>query len=397
MRSLKEEHMEFNWPLMEDNITKEDLDTLIAFLKKMPRLTQSSNVLTFEKEWSDWLGVRFSVFVNSGASANLISMAALRHLYGPGEIIVPPLTWVSDIASVIQNGFEPVFVDINPKNLCMDDAQVISKLNQKTRAVFLTHVQGFNGLTDRLIQVLKERNIPLIEDVCESHGATFKGKKLGAYGLISNFSFYFAHHMSTVEGGMVCTDDEMIYETIRMLRSHGMVRESTHVGIKQKYAQEHSDLSPDFIFAYPAYNVRNTEIGAVLGRSQLKRLDQNNIKRQKNFELFIKNLDPEKYRTDFDLEGSCNYAFNLVLKKADIEFRDVVETALQNAGVEFRRGSSGGGNQLRQPYLKGFMPEKEFEKYPEVEHIHFFGYYIGNYPTLENKMILDLCNLLNSL
>lgn len=397
MRSLKEEHMEFNWPLMEDNITKEDLDTLIAFLKKMPRLTQSSNVLTFEKEWSDWLGVRFSVFVNSGASANLISMAALRHLYGPGEIIVPPLTWVSDIASVIQNGFEPVFVDINPKNLCMDDAQVISKLNQKTRAVFLTHVQGFNGLTDRLIQVLKERNIPLIEDVCESHGATFKGKKLGAYGLISNFSFYFAHHMSTVEGGMVCTDDEMIYETIRMLRSHGMVRESTHVGIKQKYAQEHSDLSPDFIFAYPAYNVRNTEIGAVLGRSQLKRLDQNNIKRQKNFELFIKNLDPEKYRTDFDLEGSCNYAFNLVLKKADIEFRDVVETALQNAGVEFRRGSSGGGNQLRQPYLKGFMPEKEFEKYPEVEHIHFFGYYIGNYPTLENKKILDLCNLLNSL
>lgn len=397
MRSLKEEHMEFNWPLMEDNITKEDLDTLIAFLKKMPRLTQSSNVLTFEKEWSDWLGVRFSVFVNSGASANLISMAALRHLYGPGEIIVPPLTWVSDIASVIQNGFEPVFVDINPKNLCMDDAQVISKLNQKTRAVFLTHVQGFNGLTDRLIQVLKERNIPLIEDVCESHGATFKGKKLGAYGLISNFSFYFAHHMSTVEGGMVCTDDEMIYETIRMLRSHGMVRESTHVGIKQKYAQEHSDLSPDFIFAYPAYNVRNTEIGAVLGRSQLKRLDQNNIKRQKNFELFIKNLDPEKYRTDFDLEGSCNYAFNLVLKKADIEFRDVVETALQNAGVEFRRGSSGGGNQLRQPYLKGFIPEKEFEKYPEVEHIHFFGYYIGNYPTLENKKILELCNLLNSL
>lgn len=382
---------------MEDNITKEDLDTLITFLKKMPRLTQSTNVLAFEKEWSDWLGVRFSVFVNSGASANLISMAALRHLYGPGEIIVPPLTWVSDIASVIQNGFEPVFVDINPKNLCMDDAQVISKLNEKTRAVFLTHVQGFNGLTENLLQRLKERDIPLIEDVCESHGATFKDKKLGAYGLISNFSFYFAHHMSTVEGGMVSTDDKVIYETIRMFRSHGMVRESTNVEIKQKYAHEHPDLSPDFIFAYPAYNVRNTEIGAVLGRSQLKRLDENNIKRRKNFELFIKNLDPQKYRTDFDLEGSCNYAFNLVLKKADLEFRDVVETALQKSGVEFRRGSSGGGNQLRQPYLKSNMPEKEFEKYPEVEHIHFFGYYIGNYPTLEKQKILDLCNLLNSL
>jgi len=389
--------MEFNWPLMEDNITKEDLDILIAFLKKMPRLTQATNVLAFEKEWSKWLGVRFSVFVNSGASANLISMAALKHLYGPGEIIVPPLTWVSDIASVIQNGFEPVFVDINPKNLCMDDAQVISKLNNKTRAVFLTHVQGFNGLTDRLLQNLKKRGIPLIEDVCESHGATFKGKKLGAFGLISNFSFYFAHHMSTIEGGMVCTDDEMIYENMRMLRSHGMVREAIDVDIKEKYAHENPDLSPDFIFAYPAYNVRNTEIGAVLGRSQLKRLDQNNIKRQKNFELFIKNLDPQKYRTDFDLEGSCNYAFNLVLKEADPEFREIVETALKEAGVEFRRGSSGGGNQLRQPYLKGFLPKKEFEKYPEVEHIHFFGYYIGNYPTLEKQKIIDLCNLLNSL
>jgi len=389
--------MQFNWPLMEDNIIKEDLDILIAFLKKMPRLTQSTNVLAFEKEWSDWLGVRFSVYVNSGASANLISMAALKHLYGPGEIVVPPLTWVSDIASVIQNGFEPIFVDINPKNLCMDDAQVISKLNDRTRAVFLTHVQGFNGLTERLLRSLKEKNIPLIEDVCESHGATFMGKKLGSFGLISNFSFYFAHHMSTIEGGMVCTDDEMIYETIRMFRSHGMVREASNVEVKQKYAHEHPDLSPDFIFAYPAYNVRNTEIGAVLGRSQVKRLDQNNVKRRKNFEQFIKNLDPQKYRTDFDLQGSCNYAFNLVLKKADPKFRDLVETALKNAGVEFRRGSSGGGNQLRQPYLKGFMPEKEFEKYPEVEHIHFYGYYIGNYPSLGKQKILDLCNLLNAL
>ena len=389
--------MKLNWPLMQDNITKEDLDTLIAFLKKSPRLTQSSNVLSFEKEWSDWLGVRYSVFVNSGASANLITMAALKHLYGSGEIVVPTLTWVSDIASVIQNGFEPVFVDINPKNLCMDDTQVISKLNDRTRAVFLTHVQGFNGLTERLLRSLKERNIPLIEDVCESHGATFMGRKLGSFGLVSNFSFYFAHHMSTIEGGIVCTSDEVVYETIRMLRSHGMVREASSNDIKQKYIHEHPDLSPDFIFAYPAYNVRNTEIGAVLGRSQLSRLDKNNEKRRENFKQFITNLDSKKYRTDFDLEGSCNYAFNLVLKRPDPDFRNIVETAMRDAGVEFRRGSSGGGNQLRQPYLKGIIPEKEFEKYPEIEHIHFYGYYIGNYPTLKKQKILDLCKLLNTL
>ena len=389
--------MDLNWPLMENNITNEDLDVLIDFLKDSPRLTQSSNVEAFEKEWSDWLGVRYSVYVNSGASANLITMAALKHLYGGGEIVVPTLTWVSDIASVLHNGFTPVFVDIKSSNLCMDDEQVIAKLSSKTRSVFITHVQGFNGLTDRLLNALEERGIFLIEDVCESHGATFKGKKLGSFGLISNFSFYFAHHMSTIEGGMVCTSNKTIYEMVRMLRSHGMVREASNDEIKQEYILEYPDLSPDFIFAYPAYNVRNTEIGAVLGRSQLKRLDENNAKRRKNFELFLKNLDTNKYRTDFNLEGSCNYAFNLVLKEPDPEFRDTVEKAMRKAGVEFRRGSSGGGNQLRQPYLRGIIPDKEYEKYPEVEHIHFFGYYIGNYPELKDRRILELCSLLNAL
>lgn len=388
--------MKLNWPLMENNITREDIGILIEFLKGLPRLTQSSNVQAFEEEWSRWLGVRYSIYVNSGASANLVTMAALKHLYGVGEIIVPPLTWVSDVASVIQNGFAPVFVDINPRNLCMDDGQVISKLTHKTRAVFITHVQGFNGLTGRLLRVLEDRNIPLIEDVCESHGAMFKGQKLGSFGLISNFSFYFAHHMSTVEGGMVCTSNETIYETVRMLRSHGMVRESSKGEVKKEYIRAYPDLSPDFIFAYPAYNVRNTEIGAVLGRSQLKRLDENNAKRKRNFEMFLKNLDSNKYRTDFDLEGSCNYAFDLVIKEPDPEFRDAVEKAMRKAGVEFRRGSSGGGNQLRQPYLKGIVPEREYEKYPEMEHVHFYAYYIGNYPDLAEQRIRDLCNLLNA-
>jgi len=203
--------------------------------------------------------------------------------------------------------------------------------------------------------------------------------------------------MSTVEGGMVCTDDDEIYETVRMLRSHGMVREAESNAVKERYLSAHTDLSPDFIFAFPAYNVRNTEIGAVLGRNQLKRIDENNVKRRNNFDLFLKNLDPEKYRTDFDVKGSCNYALTLVIRKPDPVFRDVVEDALRRAKVEFRRGSSGGGNQLRQPYLKDFVCNKEYENYPEIEHIHFFGYYIGNYPVLEKEKILLLCRILNSL
>ena len=389
--------MKLNWPLMENNIPREDLDRVIEFLKTDPILTQSKNVKEFEKEWSEWLGVKYSVFLNSGSSANILTMSAMKYLYGIGEIILPPLTWVSDISSVIFAGFRPVFVDINPRTLCMNDDQVIAKLNENTKAVFLTHAQGFNGLSEKLLRVLEEKKIPLLEDVCESHGAEFKGKKLGSFGLVSNFSFYFAHHMSTIEGGMVCTNDEKIYQVCRMLRSHGLVRETTNEELSQSYIHDYPELNPEFIFAYPAYNMRNTEIGAVLGRNQLKRLDENNINRRKNFKYFLDNLDPEKYQTDFELEGSCNYAFNLVIKNSDIEFCERVMTRLREMGVEFRRGSAGGGNQLRQPYLQGIIDKNEYKNYPVVEHIHFYGFYIGNYPGLEQEKILKLCKILNEI
>ncbi|PIQ96173.1 MAG: CDP-4-keto-6-deoxy-D-glucose-3-dehydrase [Nitrospinae bacterium CG11_big_fil_rev_8_21_14_0_20_56_8] len=380
---------------MENNITREDLDAVIEFLQGNPILTQSRNVREFEQEWADWLGVKYSVFVNSGASANFITLGVLKQISGTGEVIVPALTWISDIASVLQHGFTPVFVDIDPRTLCMKTEDILGKLSDRTRAVFLTHAQGFNGLTDPLLKTLERKGIPLIEDVCESHGATFKGRKLGTYGWVSNFSYYFAHHMSTIEGGMVCTNDEKLYQLCRMFRSHGMVREATDEKLKQSYIENDPELNPEFIFAYPAFNMRNTEIGAVIGRKQLKRLDGNNLKRFRNNELFLKHLDPEKYRTDFELEGSCNYAFNLVMKKPDARFCGQVMDRLKACRVEFRRGSAGGGNQLRQPYLKGIVPPGEFKKFPETEHIHFFGFYIGNYPDLQESKILELCRLLN--
>lgn len=390
--------MSLNWPLMENNITREDLDTLVEFLQGNPILTQSENVSEFEREWSEWVGVKYSIFVNSGSSANLISLAALKQVTGSGgEIIVPPLTWVSDISSVLFCGYNPVFVDINPKTLSMNDEQVIAKLTGNTKAVFLTHAQGFNGLTDRLLSTLTKRNIPLIEDVCESHGAEFNNKKVGSFGWVSNFSFYYAHHMTTIEGGMVCTDSEEVYQICRMLRSHGMVREVTNNKTKNSYKNDNPELNPEFIFAFPAFNMRNTELGAVLGRNQLKRLDANNEKRRKNFKLFLELLDPEKYQTKFNLDGSCNYAFNLILKKPDLEFCNRVMAELKAHGVEFRRGSAGGGNQLRQPYLRDMVNENEFKKYPVVEHVHFFGFYIGNYPDLPEEKIRTLCDILNKI
>jgi CDP-6-deoxy-D-xylo-4-hexulose-3-dehydrase len=386
------------WPLMRNNITREDLDAVIRFLSgDEPVLTQSKQVELFEQEWSAWLGVRHSVFVNSGSSANLITMAALRQRLGPGEVVVPTLTWVSDVASVLHCGMTPRFVDIDPRTLGMDEEQVIARLSPRTRAVFLTHVLGYNALSERLLDALRERGVALVEDVCESHGATFGGRKLGTFGLASNFSFYYAHHMSTIEGGMVSTDDPELDASLRMLRAHGLVRESGSAELRRRYAEAHPDLTPDFIFALPGYNVRSTEINAVIGRSQLRRLDAQNELRRRNLSLFLSALDPEKYVTEYRTEGSCNYAFTLVLRRPDTALRERVEALLREQEIEFRRGTSGGGNQLRQPYLRDRVAPEELGRFPRVEHVHFYGFYIGNYPGLERSRILGLCDMLNRL
>ena len=393
--------MKSKHPLMKNNFTRSDMSAVKKVISvKNLVLTQSKNVRQFENKWSRWLGVKYSTFVNSGASANFITLAILKHSNknkNKNQIIVPSLTWISDVASVIMNGFKPVFVDANLENLSMNVDQVIKKISKKTLAVFITHTLGFNGLNEKLIKTLKRKKIHLIEDVCESHGATFKNKKLGTFGLISNFSFYYAHHMTTIEGGMICTNDKKIYEMSRILRSHGMLRESGNKSYEKKVIKKNKTLSPQFTFLYPALNFRNTEIGAAIGLNQLKNLTKNNSNRSNNFKYFINLLDGNKYWKAFDLKGNSNYAFPIILKTKNISKRNLFERVLKENGIEFRRGTAGGGNQLRQPYLKEFSKNINFKKFKNVDHIHFFGYYIGNYPTLKKSKIKEIAIILNKI
>ena len=387
----------FYHPLMFNNITKNDKNILSKFILNNDIFTQSNKVKQFEKLWSEWLGVKYSIFVNSGSSANYLTLVAIKILYGKGEVIVPPLTWNSDIVSVINNGFKPIFVDINLNNLSMNIDQVLKNINNKTKAVFITHAQGFNGLNEKLLKVLRKKKIILIEDVCESHGAMFKNKKLGSFGKVSNFSFYYAHHMSTIEGGMVCTNDKKIFELIKMLRGHGLLRECGNTKMENRLKKKYNKLSPNFIFMHPGYNMRCNELQAVLGISQLKRLDANNKKRIMNFNVFLSLLDEKKYYIDYDIKGNSNYAFPLILKTNSIQKRDLFERALKKNRIEFRRGNAGGGNQMRQPYLKNFVKKIDFSKYPNVEKVHNFGYYIGNSPYLRKATIIALVRILNNI
>ena len=389
--------MKFEHELITNNFDKEDFNGVKKLLNsKNPILTQHKFVKKFEKNWSKWLGVKHSVFVNSGSSANFLSIFILKEMVGSGEIIVPTLTWVSDITSVILNGFKPVFVDINPNNLGMNDDQVLKKINKNTKAVFITHVLGLNALSQKLLDELKRKKIILIEDVCESHGATFKNKKLGTFGLISNFSFYYAHHMSTIEGGMISTNDTKIYEIARMIRSHGMLREIGNNKQQSIYKKKYRNLNSDFIFMLPGFNMRNNEIGGLIGISQLKRLDSNNNKRKKNYEFFLKNLDSKKFKTDFAIKGSCNYALTLVMKNKNYKNRKKLELVMKKNNIEFRRGMAGGGNQLMQPYIKKYINKFKINDFKEVNHIHHFGYYIGNYPDLKSNKIETICKILNN-
>jgi CDP-6-deoxy-D-xylo-4-hexulose-3-dehydrase len=392
------------YPLMRNNIQQVDLEPVISLLQqKDPKLTSGPSVLEFERRWSDWLGVKYSVFINSGSSANLLALAWLKKEFPEGgRIVLPPFTWSSDISSAIWMDFEIEFVDINLSTLAIDEDRLENVLNSydDIRAVFLTHAQGINGLTPKIIELCSTNNIHIIEDVCESHGAKLNsGKKAGSHGVISCFSFYYAHHMSTIEGGMLCTNDPSVYQYLRMIRSHGMLRESSDNLIQEQFKNQYPDLNPLFIFTHPGFNVRNNEIGALIGISQLRRLDNMIEKRANNFNYFL-SLMPDWVFTDFNLQGQSNYAFNVILNDPDPVLMNRLESTFNNEGIEFRRGSAGGGNQLRQPYVRNLPKFSKIDPSlaaPVADHIHFYGMYLGNYPELAKSDIDYICKVINSI
>ena len=385
--------MDFTWPLINDNISQTDRQVMADFCLHGKRFTNGEKVREFEAVWSKWLGVPHTVMVNSGASANFIAIAMVKELCGAGEIIVPPLGWVSDISSVTQLGMTPVFVDIAKENLAITSQNIERAITPNTKAIVLVHCLGFNGINREIIRIAKEKNLILIEDCCESHGATFDGQKVGSFGDISVFSFYFGHHITTIEGGVVCTKTEAMNDLARLFRSHGMTREASR-GLQEKYQAENPNLNPLFTFAVAGFNMRSTELNAVLGLEQMKRLDFNVKRRSENYMLWVSSLNPDKFFTGFDSVGNSNFALPLVLKTADkAQFSKVCEV-LNSEKVEFRVGTAGGGNQALQPYLKKF----DFRIIGDLEvanYIHTNALYIGNHTDLTAEMITGLCDKLN--
>jgi CDP-4-dehydro-6-deoxyglucose reductase, E1 len=382
---------EYKWPLMQDTMTWGDRFKLAKFAMTADRFTQGEKVAEFEKAWSEWLGVNHSIFVTSGSTANFLLLDAVRDLYFKNKkkikVLVPACTWVTNINPIMQLGMEPVFCDINLYDYSFDlkNAAEIAK-KHKIDIVFVTHLLGLPANIYALQGIFPDAYI--LEDACESHGARdLMNHKVGSISAGSTFSFYYGHHMSTIEGGMICTNSGVLNNLMRMKRSHGMSRASVNPTF---YSEMYPEIDPQFLFMKMGYNFRNTELGAVLGLSQLPKLDRFIEIRQKNFRRYIDimwRFSSDKFHVPcegYAEEGNSSFCFPLIARDNRIKERLLVK--LRACGIEYRPVV--GGNLLRQPYMKGHKIACKEGPY-NVDIVHENGVYIGNNQFVGKKE-LDL-------
>jgi CDP-4-dehydro-6-deoxyglucose reductase, E1 len=373
--------------LVKDTIALTELSDLADWLKTNPRLTKGVLTQQFEQEWSTWLGTKYSVFTNSGSSANLLMLDALinSNRLRSKNVVVPAISWVTTVAPVMQLGLNPILCDADPDNLGLniDHFEQLLKKHE-IGAVIIVHVLGIPNHMDRILDLCKKYDVILLEDCCEAHGARFNNKKVGTFGAMSSFSFYYGHHMSTIEGGMVSVNDDELLSIILSIRSHGWARDIPQV-MKNKLEKQYNidEFSSLYTFYYPGYNFRPTEINAFLGISQLKKLDATINKRNQNYLQYF-DLLKDKVQC-FKNEGTfvSSLAFGMVSdKKAQIVKN------LQKNEIECR------------PLICGSMGQQPFwiKQYgkcslPVADKVHYQGLYVPNNQDLTTDEIALICDV----
>ena len=366
------------WPLMGETITVADRLKMAWFTLTAKKFTFGEKVKKFEKEWSEWIHHKnetYSLYVSSGSTANFLLVAGVMELYGikkGDKVLLPACTWMTNVAPIIQLGLTPVFCDINLDNFSfdLDEARKIAK-NHDIKMIFVTHLLGFSADNEGLQKIFKRAII--IDDVCESHGCTdMIGNNRGSNSVGATFSFYFGHHMSTIEGGMITTKNKDLYDLMKVKRSHGMARESTKF---KDYADLYPEIDKQFLFITDGYNFRNHEICAVLGSSQLKRLDKMIEIRNRNHDIFTSIIDkyPNLFYNIKNSTTNSSFCLPFICKSKGIMLA-MKETFAEN-GIEYRPVVS--GNLLAQPFLKDYKIETDKER-TNADLVHSQGVYIGN-------------------
>ena len=367
------------WRLMDCAITQSDKLKLIEFISSSDMYTCGKKVEEFENKWSEWLGCKHSLFVTSGSTANLLLLASVKEFYNipnGSKVLVPACTWVTNVSPVFQNGLEPVFCDINLDNYSFDTDNLP---DDDIKIVFITHLLGLNAPMEKLKN--KYQDAIFIEDICESHGITDEyGKKRG-YGTGSTFSFYYGHHMTTIEGGMISTDNAELYQLMKLKRSHGMARHLLSENY-EKTVSKYPNIDPKFLFLTDGYNFRNTELNAVIGIEQLQRLDESIKIRKRNYDRFMVQL--LKYETFFHVPryDPYNSSFCLPFVCKTNELKTKLVNIFNKLEIEYR--PIVGGNPLIHPFLTKW---KNSTKTPNADLLNDNGVYIGNSQFVTLEMI----------
>jgi CDP-6-deoxy-D-xylo-4-hexulose-3-dehydrase len=264
------------YPLASTTFGRDEIDAAKAVLDSN-MFTMGERVKQFETEFATWNGAKHALMVNSGSSSNLLMVdLMLRRSKGDApwkkgdEVLVPALAWPTTVWPLVQLGLIPVYVDVDPKTLAIDLESAKSVLTPKTKGMFLIHVLGQCADMTATMKFCTDHGIALLEDNCESLGANFGGKATGNFGVTASYSCFFSHHISTMEGGMITTNDSALFDDLKSLRAHGWVRDRSD---KDEWVKKHPELDSRFMFIMPGYNVRPLEISAAIGTVQLKKLD----------------------------------------------------------------------------------------------------------------------------
>lgn len=379
------------WCLAHDTIDRQDIDQLIAWLGTYPRLTKGTLTIAFEQQWNRWLGRAHSVHCNSGSSANLLMYYALL-LSGRlrnKKVIVPSVGWVTSIAPAIQFGFEPIMCEADPDTFGLDLNHLEDLLRRhEAQTVMLVQVLGVPHKMNEIMALKKRYGFILLEDACAAIGAVYEGRKVGTFGDMASFSFYFGHQMSTIEGGMVSTDDPRFQDLLLMLRSHGWSKDlsrASHEQLVQQYQID--DFHSPFVFYEPGFNLRSTDLNAFIGLRQVEKLDRMTGQRQAHHERYIKALGSRfVIQRPPDRSKAASISFGL-LADEPAQRRAIVQ-ALVSQGIETRVFSA--GNLGLHPFWVNRYGRASF---PVADRIHHCGFFLPNHPSMDEADVAHVSRI----
>lgn len=388
--------------LYDETEIAEVLDTLLTPDKLTLNARGPLKTERFENLWSKYIGVKNGIMVNSGSSANLVAFyiltnPAIKNRLKPGdEVIVPALNWATSITPLYALGLKPVFVDVNPENYCMDPVAVRKAISPRTKAILVIHLLGFPAEMTEIMKIAREHRLYVVEDCCEAHGAEYRGKKVGSFGDISTFSFYLSHHITTLEGGMLTTNNNEFAELARILRSQGVMRNVKNQRYKKAIERKYSNIDSRYLFVNTGYNFRPTEMEGAFGLVQFKRFRQylkmrevnarrlNEILKQYGrYFYFLPSLRNRKYSW---------FAYPILLRK-NTEFtkKDLVDF-LEKNGVETRQVMS--GDYLKQPVARMFQ-HRVVGKLVNTKYVDKYGFLIGVHAGITEQALQAFEKLLD--